>query len=385
MEVGFCISISIFPAFQGGALSGRAGREASWQAKATHERCQGSCVAFVAHFVVFFHDVFSISCRGMFQRLRMFWRRSMVLTVLKISFILSFPRQFWHGSGFLRFLVKSRLFFFLDFTFFFQVWFPHQTRLEYPRDDWDWELSRWLLMQIPEANSLTSQKIGKSLFNFTRGTILHQSSILLLIFLSPQNFYFSKSAFVTAWLDVKSTLTIHGWSKVFRNMWWDMDSTNRPACWRFCFPYSTCSDPCAVDIHDMTSGLRRWPTHHKEYRWDAESECESEDGKGMLLQIQALLQWMLDLRSRYFMSICIYSIQYTLPFFTKTTCIGAKFGWYGCTTMFEHHLVSTSSPHLKPLSVFRRVRKSEEELRCFARLRGQFFLNGFFCPVNRNE
>lgn len=65
----------------------------------------------------------------------------------------NFDRGF---SGFSGFSWNLALFF--GFHFFFQVWFPHQTRLWIP-ERWDWELSRWLLM--PEANSVISQKMGR--------------------------------------------------------------------------------------------------------------------------------------------------------------------------------------------------------------------------------
>lgn len=291
----------------------------------------------------------------MFQWLRMFWRRSMVLTDLKISFIPSFPRPILTGVSQVSQVSLEISPFFLDFTFFFRFDSRIRPGFEYPRDGiesclggfWCQKPILWFLKKWGESIQFHKRYYVSIIFNFAPHLPF------------TQNFSFSKSAFRVhphhSWL-------IKGFQDSMR---WDMDSTNLPACWPFIvfYMFSTL-DLFRPYTHDMTRELCRWPTHHKEDRCDewrrkkgCFSKCKHCYSECYLSEVDILFQY-------------VYTV-YTIPFFTKSSCISAIFGWYGCT-MFEHS-VSTSSTW----SLARRVKKFEE-LRCLSRLRGQFFFNGLF-------
>lgn len=200
--------------------------------------CCSFCSFLSSHFFLF-HVGSCSSDSGCFGGDLWYWRtwRSASSQVFRDQFLQGFLR-------FLRFLLKSRPF--LGFHFFFQVWFPDQTRLWIP-ERWDWELSRWLLM--PEANSVISQKMGR----------IYSISQKVLCFNNLQ-FCSSSSSHPKLWVfeiicyslpgGSESTLTIHGWSKVFRipcdEIWIPQ---TYPLVDRLllsiCFPHSTCSrHPC---------------------------------------------------------------------------------------------------------------------------------------------
>ena len=313
-------------------------------------------------FCSFFHHIFSISCWAMFQRLRMFWRRSMVLTDLKISFIPSFPRPILTGVSQVSQVSLEISPLFVGFHFFFQVWFPHQTRLRIP-ERWDWELSRWLLM--PEANSVNSQEMGRTDSISQKVLCCNNLQFCSSSTSHPKLFVFAIRICYSLPCGSESTLTIHGWSKVFRI---PCDEISIPQTYplvdlllfSICFPHSTCSThPCGCG---HTWYFSPWAVQVA----DPPQRRQVRNWKWMLLQMQALLQWML--RSRYFMSICIYSIHYTVLY---------KIILYQCHIwMIWLHHVRTLSVYLT-WSLARRVKKLEE-LRCFARLRGQFFFQWAF-------
>lgn len=135
----------------------------------------------------------------------------------------------------------------------------------------------------------------------------------------------------------------------------------------YCFPYVfhtrlVLHTLVGVDTHDIfPRELCRWPTHHKEDRCDTSPNAS-------IATVNATFK---DILCQY-----VYTV-YTIPFFTKSSCISAIFGWYGWT-MFEHS-VSTSSE--ASLGESKSLKSWGASPACVV----IFFSMGFFCPVNCNQ
>ena len=131
----------------------------------------------------------------MFQRLRMFWRRSMVLTDLKISFIPSFPRPILTGVSQVSQVSLEISPFFGISLFFFRFDSRIRPGFEYPRDGiesclggcWCQKPILWFLKKWGESIQFHKRYYVSIIFNFAPHLPL------------TQNFEFSKS-FVTACL-----------------------------------------------------------------------------------------------------------------------------------------------------------------------------------------
>lgn len=163
---------------------------------------------------------------------------------------------------------------------------------------------------MPEANSVISQKMGR-IYSISQKVLCFNN----LQFCSSSSFHPKLLVFEIRIQSPPSPFMVDLRFSGFHAMRYGFHKLTRLLTF-YCFPYVfhirlVLHTLVGVDTHDIfPRELCRWPTHHKEDRCDTSPNAS-------IATVNATFK---DILCQY-----VYTV-YTIPFFTKSSCISAIFG-----------------------------------------------------------